>query len=92
MRSGPVQLVLDVPAGHVLPTWAADPHQRQATAIVFLNANGGRPLETLRLPAAYCVAYHEQFVSGDAQSGSYQCFVTLVDPTGWSPAARPARS
>jgi hypothetical protein len=84
VRYGPVQLVLDVPEGDVLPAWAADPHKRQATAIVFLDGTGGQPLETLRLPAAYCVAYHEQFASGDAQSGSYQCTLTLSDPTGWT--------
>ncbi|RZK26370.1 MAG: hypothetical protein EOO63_14770 [Hymenobacter sp.] len=84
VRYGPVQLVLDVPDGDVLPAWAADPHKRQATAIVFLDATGGQPLETLRLPAAYCVAYHEQFVSGDAQGGAYQCTLTLSDPTGWT--------
>jgi hypothetical protein len=59
VRYGPVQLVLDVPDGDVLPAWAADPHKRQATAVVFLDANGGRAVETLRLSAAYCVAYQE---------------------------------
>jgi hypothetical protein len=57
VRYGPVQLVLDVPYGDVLLAWAADPYKRQATAVVFLNATGGQPFETLRLPAAYCVAY-----------------------------------
>ena len=28
--------------------------------------------------------YHEQFVSGDAQGGAYQCYVTLSDPDGWT--------
>ena len=79
-----MQLVLDVPDGDVLPAWAADPHKRQATALVFLDANGSQPLETLRLPAAYCVAYQEQFVSGDAPGGAYQCFLTLSDSTGWT--------
>lgn len=84
VRYGPVQLVLDVPDGDVLPAWAADSQKRQATAIVFLDATGGQPLETLRLPAAYCVAYQEQFVSGDAQGGAYQCHLTLSDPSGWT--------
>ena len=44
-------------------------------------------LETLRLSAAYCVRYHERFVSGDAQGGAYQCYVTLSDPDGWTLAA-----
>jgi len=81
-----VQLVMGVPDGDVLPAWAADPHQRQATAIVFRDATGGQPVETLRLPAAYCVGYEEQFVSGDTQGGSYQCTLTLTDPTGWTRA------
>jgi hypothetical protein len=87
VRYSPVQLVLDVPDGDVLPAWAADPHKRQATAIVFLDASGGQPLETLRLPAAYCVAYQEQFSSGNAQGGAYQCHLTLSDPTGWTVAS-----
>ena len=81
-----MQLVLDVPEGDVLPAWAAEAHKRQATAVVFLNANGGRAVETLRLLAAYCVAYQEQSASGDAQGGAYQCFLTLSDPTGWTMA------
>ena len=74
-----MQLVLDVPDGDVLPAWAADPHKRHATAVVFLDANGGRAVETLRLPAVYCVAYQEQFSSGDAAGGAYQCHLTLSD-------------
>jgi hypothetical protein len=81
---GPVQLVLDVPDGDVLLAWAADPHKQQATAVVFMDLTGGRAVETLRLPAAYCVAYQEQFVSGDAQGGAYQCYLTLSDPSGWT--------
>jgi len=84
VRYGPVQLVLDVPDGDVLPAWAADPHKQQATAVVFLDATGGQPLETLHLPSAYCVAYQEQFSSGDAVGGAYQCFLTLSDPSGWT--------
>jgi hypothetical protein len=45
-----------------------------------------RAVETLAFSAAYCVAYHEQFASGDAQGGAYQCFLTLSDPTGWTMA------
>ena len=43
-------------------------------------------METLRLPAAYCVAYQEQFASGDAAGGAFQCYLTLSDPTGWTMA------
>jgi hypothetical protein len=84
VRYGPVRLVLDVPTGDVLPAWAVDAHKRQAANVVFLEAGGGRAVETLRLPAAYCVAYREQFVSGDAAGGAYQCYLTLSDPTGWT--------
>jgi hypothetical protein len=84
VRYGPVQLVLDVPDGDVLPAWAADPHKRQTASVVFLDANAGRAVETLRLPAAYCVAYQEQFVSGDSHGGAYQCHLTLSDPSGWT--------
>jgi hypothetical protein len=84
VRYGPVQLVLDVPDGDVLPSWAAEAQKCQATSVVFLDANGGLAVETLHLPAAYCVAYQEQFVSGDGQSGAYQCFLTLSDPSGWT--------
>jgi hypothetical protein len=64
VRYGPVQVVL--------AAWAAEAQKRQATSVVFLDANGGRAVETLHLPAAYCAAYQEQFVSGDAQGGAYQ--------------------
>ncbi len=84
MHYGPVEVVLDVPDGDLLPAWANEPHKKQAASVVFFDANGGRAIETLRLPAAYCVSYHEQFAHGDAQSGSYQCTLTLSDPTGWT--------
>ncbi|RZJ86124.1 MAG: hypothetical protein EOO60_13865 [Hymenobacter sp.] len=47
---------------------------------ISLDATGGRAVETLHLPAAYCVAYQEQFSSGDAAGGVYQCLLTLSDP------------
>jgi hypothetical protein len=75
-----------VPEGDVLPAWAAEAHKKQAASVVFLDAHGGRAVETLRLPAAYCVAYHEQFVGGDAAGEAYQCYLTLSDPTGWTMA------
>jgi hypothetical protein len=86
VRDGPEPLVRDVPEGDVLPAWAAEAHKKQAASVVFLDASGGRAVETLRLPAAYCVAYQEQFASGDAAGGAYQCFLTLSDPTGWTMA------
>jgi hypothetical protein len=79
-----VQLVLSVPAGDALLAWATDAHKRQPAQAFFRDASGGSVVETLDLKAAYCVAYHEQFVSGDARGGAYQCIVTLSDPDGWT--------
>jgi hypothetical protein len=84
VRYGPVQLVLSVPEGEALFGWANEAHKRQAAQVFFRDASGGSVVETLELKAAYCVAYHEQFVSGDAQGGAYQCVVTLSDPDGWT--------
>lgn len=84
VRYDPVGLVLDAPATDLLMTWAAQAHRRLPATIVFRNADTGNALESLRLPAAYCVGYEEVFISGDQASGSYQCFVTLADPSGWT--------
>lgn len=84
VRYGPVQVVLDAPDNDVLLAWATNPHQRLATAIVFLAANGGRAVETLHLPAAYCVSYAEEFRHGDTDGGAYVCQLTLADPDGWT--------
>ncbi|RZK34852.1 MAG: hypothetical protein EOO57_10285, partial [Hymenobacter sp.] len=83
-RCGPVELVLDVPDGDFLLSWAANPLKRVAANIVFSNAATGSALETLTLPAAYCVAYQEQFAQGDVQEGAYQCSLTLTDPDGFT--------
>jgi hypothetical protein len=45
---------------------------------------GGGALETLHLPAAYCVTYAEVFQQGDPTSGAYVCHLTLIDPAGWT--------
>ena len=93
VRYGPVQLLLDVPDSEVLLSWAIDPHKQLAADIVFLDADGGHAVETLRLPAAYCVAYAEEFQQGGAQHGAYVCRLTLADPAGWTiQAGGPAAS
>ncbi|MDQ2773215.1 MAG: hypothetical protein M3Y54_22245 [Bacteroidota bacterium] len=83
VRYGPVQLTLAVPEGDDLLAWAAAPQKRQAAQVLFRDGDGGSVLETLSLPGAYCVSYHEQFASGNEQGGAYQCFLTLSDPDGW---------
>ena len=82
VRYGPVQLRLSVPAGDLLPCWAADPHKRLLAYLLFRDADGGGVLETLTLPAAYCVGYQETFVAGSLTEGAYVCDLTLVDPDG----------
>ena len=61
-RYGPVHLVLSVPEGDTLLAWAADAQKRQPAQVFFRAGDGGSLVETLELQAAYCVAYHEQFV------------------------------
>lgn len=87
VRYGPVQLVLDVPAGDLLLSWANAPQKQLATDIVFRQAAGGGTLETLHMAGAYCVGYQETFASGDQNKGAYQCHLTLVDPTGFTLSA-----
>ena len=84
VRFGPVELVLDVPAGDTLFGWAAAAQKRQPVQVLFRDGAGGRVLETLDLKAAYCVSYYEQFRHGDVGGGSYQCYLTLSDPDGWT--------
>lgn len=84
VRYEPVHLTVDVPADDFLLAWAADAHKRVAANLVFLNAAGGSALESVQLPAAYCVSYTESFQQGDAQGGAYQAVVTLVDPSGFT--------
>lgn len=84
VRFGLVALVLDVPESDALLAWAANLHKRLAVDIVFRNAMGGSPLETLHLSGAYCVAYAEEFVHGDAAAGAYVAYLTLSDPDGFT--------
>ena len=84
VRHEPVHLTLSVPDEGALLAWAAEAQKRQAAAVVFRDANGGSPVETLALGAAYCVNYQEEFVSGDATNGAYVCHLVLSDPDGFT--------
>lgn len=84
VRFVPIALVLDVPESDALLAWAANPRKRLAADIVFRNGVGGSPLETLHLNGAYCVAYTEEFVHGDAAAGAYVAYLTLADPDGFT--------
>ena len=79
-----VDLLLDVPDHDFLLAWAADPHKRQPADVVFLDPTSGSATESLHLAAAYCVGYHESFISGDASIGAYRCGLTLSDPNGFT--------
>jgi hypothetical protein len=79
-----VHLTLSVPDGDALLAWAADPRKRHAAHVVFRDARGGAPRETLALGAAYCVSYHEEFASGSGTDGAYVYHLVLSDPDGFT--------
>lgn len=82
---GPVELWGVVPAHQFLEAWAASPHQTYAADVLFKDiAHGGATLETLHLPAAYCVHYEELFRAGDVGDGAYTFHARLTDPQGWT--------
>ncbi|WP_046243576.1 type VI secretion system tube protein TssD [Hymenobacter terrenus] len=83
IRRGAVKLTLDVPEVDILSDWGNEPRKRLAAALRFRDAEG-RVLETLRLPAAYCVGYDEDFRAGNTELGAYVCDVVLADPDGWT--------
>ena len=79
-----MHLTLSVPDGDALLAWAADAQKRQAAHVVFRDARGGAPLETLALGAAYCVSYREEFVSGSGTDGACLCHLVLSAPDGFT--------
>jgi hypothetical protein len=90
VRHSPVELVLLAPRDNFLGAWGADPYKRCAIDIVYRDANGGQPLETLSMTGAYCVGYGQRFqeggVSKDSQTvtpSSYVVYLTLTDPDGF---------
>lgn len=90
VRHSPVELVLLAPRDNFLGAWGADPYKRCAIDIVYRDANGGQPLETLSMAGAYCVGYGQRFqeggVSKDSQTvtpSSYVVYLTLTDPDGF---------
>ena len=83
-RRGPVCCRADVPPHQLLEAWAADHAKQLAATVLFREADGGTLLESLHLPAAYCVRYAEAFEAGDVGLGAYTCAFELADPQGWS--------
>jgi len=90
VRHSPVELVLQAPRDNFLGAWGADPYKRCAVDIVYRNANGGQPLETLSMAGAYCVGYGQRFQEGSVSTdsltvtpSSYVVYLTLTDPDGF---------
>jgi hypothetical protein len=90
VRHSPIELVLEAPRDNFLGAWGANPYKRCAIDIVYRDAKGGQPLETLSMTGAYCVGYGQRFqeggVSADAQTitpSSYVVYLTLTDPDGF---------
>ena len=73
-----------MPPHQLLRAWAADHAKQLAATVLFREADGGTLLESLHLPAAYCVRYAEAFEAGDVGLGAYTCAFELADPQGWS--------
>lgn len=80
VRTGLVQLTLEVPFDDALLVWAATPYQPLAGKVVFLAAQGGLALETLSWEAGQCVGYREEFQAGDQDLGAYVCYLTIAAP------------
>lgn len=78
VRTGLVQLTLDVPPDDFLPGWATTPNQPLAGQVVFFAAQGGSALETLGWEVGQCVGYQEEFAAGDQETGAYSCHLTVA--------------
>ena len=80
VRHGLVHLTLDVPDDDQLLDWAATPYKPLAGQVSFYDAKGGPVLETLAWEEGQCVAYQEEFSSGNQSQGAYVCHLTIAAP------------
>ena len=80
VRHGLVHLTLDVPDDDKLLDWAHTPYKPLAGRVSFYDAKGGPVLETLAWEEGQCVAYQEEFSSGDQSQGAYVCHLTIAAP------------
>ena len=67
VRSGLIQVTLLGTDNGALASWGIDPVKALGGKIVFKDPEGGT-LKTLQFYDAYCVYYHEAFVSGSASA------------------------
>ena len=80
VRHGLLELVLDVPDGDQLLTWAATPHYPLDGHISFYQANDLTARETVSFTGGQCVRYQELFEAGAELIGSYRCALTIAAP------------
>lgn len=78
VRSGLLQLQLDVPASDKLLTWACNPQQQKSGQILFHQLDSPIPSELLQFESAFCVGYDETFVAGSDTAGAYRCALRLT--------------
>ena len=77
VRSGTINLQLDVPEGDFLQAWAFDSQKKLSGSLIFLQTNHRIPSEELAFHDTFCVSYQEFFLSGDANQGAYRCHLQL---------------
>lgn len=77
VRSGLINLELDVPHHDLLLAWAADPQKKLSGAVLFLETNRPMLSEQLAFEDAFCVSYNEDFHSGAEPEGAYRCTLQL---------------
>lgn len=80
VRHGLVRLTLDVPDDDKLLDWAHSSYKPLVGQVSFYDAKGGPVLETLAWEDGQCVAYQEEFMSGDQGQGAYVCHLTIATP------------
>lgn len=80
VRSGLLELVLDVPDGDQLLLWAATPHYPLDGHVSFYQANDLMARETVSFKGGQCVSYQELFEAGAKLVGSYRCSLTIAAP------------
>ena len=78
VRHGLLELVLDVPDGDQLLSWAAAPRRPLDGHVSFFSANEFMAHETVSFKAGECVGYEESFTAGAGNIGAYRCRLTVA--------------
>lgn len=77
VRSGTINLQLDVPHTDVLLAWAFDAQKKMSGSLVFLQTNQQLVREELTFEDTFCVSYQEIFLESDTGQGAYRCHLQL---------------